>query len=220
MKHLLAIYLLGAAAAVGQQHYQAPHQAPHALGEGVPMPRADRGKPFSATAKTQTVQTLLDGTHVNKTTTTLIYRDFEGRVRSETSGHVVIQDPVSGVTYRLDPASRTAVKEMAHGHEEHAAAIHQAYHGNENTEDLGISMINGVTVHGARITVVVPVGAIGNDREFRSINEHWYSAELNLIIKSASTDPRFGSTTYELSNINRQTPDAALFQVPPSYEKK
>lgn len=88
---------------------------------------------------------------------------------------------------------------------------------NETVEDLGITSLNGVLAHGTRTTVVVPAGAIGNDREFRSTEERWFSDELNLLIKSVSTDPRFGTTTYERKNISRETPDPSLFQVPAGY---
>jgi hypothetical protein len=78
---------------------------------------------------------------------------------------------------------------------------------NEIVEDLGTMTVNGVPARGTRITTVVPLGAIGNDREFRSVNERWFSSDLNLLIKSINTDPRFGTTTYELTNISRQPPD-------------
>src|SRR6266446_6801453 len=54
-------------------------------GVAIPLPRSETGKPFSATVTTQTTQTLVDGTHVNQTTTMVEYRDAEGRVRTETS---------------------------------------------------------------------------------------------------------------------------------------
>lgn len=77
--------------------------------------------------------------------------------------------------------------------------------------------INGVLARGTRITTVIPQGAIGNDREFRSISERWFSPDLNLLIRSVSTDPRFGTTTFELTNISRQSPDPSLFRVPADY---
>jgi hypothetical protein len=88
---------------------------------------------------------------------------------------------------------------------------------NDIVEDLGTMTVNGVPARGTRTTTVVPVGAIGNDREFRSVSERWFSPDLNLLVKSMSTDPRFGTTTYELTNISRQPPDASLFQVPGDY---
>jgi hypothetical protein len=88
---------------------------------------------------------------------------------------------------------------------------------NSIVEDLGAVTINGVPARGTRLTTTAPVGAIGNDKEFRSITERWFSPELNLLIKSVSSDPRFGTTTYELTNISRQSPDPSLFQAPPDY---
>jgi hypothetical protein len=88
---------------------------------------------------------------------------------------------------------------------------------NNILEDLGQKNINGITAHGTRITTVVPVGAIGNDREFRSTTERWFSDDLNLLVKSVSSDPRFGTTTYELTNISRLPPDPSLFRPPADY---
>jgi len=88
---------------------------------------------------------------------------------------------------------------------------------NETVDDLGMAMVNGVQARGTKTTTVVPLGAIGNDREFRSVDERWFSSDLNLLIKSTTTDPRFGTSTYELTNISRQPPDPALFQIPPDY---
>jgi hypothetical protein len=233
----------------------------------VPIPRAETGKPFSAMATTQTMQTYLDGTHVSQTATMLQYRDAEGRVRTETSEpgnsssepakSIMIRDPVAGVAYRLDPARKTAVKltmvvvppgpaagggggrrggrgDSAPGSNSDATAqalqrlqqlaeaqqqLAEAARNNPNNivEDLGMTSVNGVPARGTRNTTVVPPGAIGNDREFRSVTESWFSPDLNLLIKSVSTDPRFGTTTYELTNISRQPPDPSLFHVPADY---
>jgi hypothetical protein len=89
--------------------------------------------------------------------------------------------------------------------------------GNVTVEDLGTLTVNGVPARGTRVTTLVPVGAIGNDKEFRSVTERWFSPDLNLLIKSVSTDPRFGATTYELTDISRQPPDPSLFQAPAEY---
>jgi hypothetical protein len=35
-----------------------------------------------------------------------------------------------------------------------------------------------------------------------------------MLVKSSNKDPRFGETTYELTNIDRNVPSPALFQVP------
>ncbi len=85
-------------------------------------------------------------------------------------------------------------------------------------EDLGTATVNGVSVSGTRVTTTVPKGAIGNDREFHSTSERWFSPDLNLLIKSASVDPRFGTTSYEMTNISRVLPDPSLFRIPADYK--
>ncbi len=89
---------------------------------------------------------------------------------------------------------------------------------NNTVDDLGTMTVNGVPARGTRITTVIPVGAIGNDREFRSIDERWYSPDLNMLVKSVSTDPRFGTTTHEMTNISRVNPDRSMFEVPADYK--
>jgi len=38
------------------------------------------------------------------------------------------------------------------------------------------------------------------------VNERWYSDDLQMVVKSSNSDPRFGTTTYELTDINRAEP--------------
>jgi len=61
------------------------------------------------------------------------------------------------------------------------------------------------------------VGQIGNDKPISVVNEVWYSADLQMVVKSTRTDPRSGSTTYTVTNIQRQAPAASLFTVPADY---
>ncbi len=86
-----------------------------------------------------------------------------------------------------------------------------------NTEQLGKQMIEGVECEGARAVTTMPAGAIGNERPIETVNETWYSPELQMIILSKRSDPRFGESTYRVTNIIRSEPDAALFQVPHDY---
>jgi hypothetical protein len=88
---------------------------------------------------------------------------------------------------------------------------------NVNTEDLGVQSINGVPAVGTRRTQIIPAGQIGNNREIRVVNERWYSEDLQMVVKTVNTDPRFGVTTYELTNISRDNPDPSLFQIPADY---
>jgi hypothetical protein len=85
------------------------------------------------------------------------------------------------------------------------------------SESLGSKTIEGIPVTGTKTTTTIPVGAIGNDKDLLITRETWYSPDLKLVIQSTQTDPRFGETTYSLTNIQRSEPDPALFQVPAGY---
>ncbi|MGH9938047.1 MAG: hypothetical protein ACREAM_17510 [Blastocatellia bacterium] len=83
-----------------------------------------KGAPYSATAITETIQTLSDGNQIIRKNEARIYRDTEGRARLEqrleTIGQwaaageprrlIHINDPVTGFYYDLDPRARTAVR--------------------------------------------------------------------------------------------------------------
>lgn len=84
-------------------------------------------------------------------------------------------------------------------------------------EDLGVQNQNGVLAGGTRSTIVIPAGEIGNNRDLHVVNERWYSNDLQMLVKSSNSDPRFGVTTYQLTNIIRTAPDPGLFAIPGSY---
>jgi hypothetical protein len=86
------------------------------------------------------------------------------------------------------------------------------------TESLGTKTIEGITATGTKTTSIIPSGTIGNDKELVISRETWYSPDLRLVIQSTQTDPRFGTTTYTLTNIQRSEPDPTLFQVPAGYK--
>jgi len=85
-----------------------------------------KGAPYSADAITESVQVLSDGNRIVRRSTSTVSRDSEGRTRREQSlgaigpwsaaGEPVltifINDPVAGVSYTLDPRTRTARKMM------------------------------------------------------------------------------------------------------------
>src|SRR5262245_55904490 len=84
-------------------------------------------------------------------------------------------------------------------------------------ESLGTQQIEGVEADARRVTLTIPAGKIGNERPIVTVNERWYSAELQAVVMSKNSDPRMGETTYRLTNIVRSEPDPALFQVPADY---
>jgi len=86
-----------------------------------------------------------------------------------------------------------------------------------NRESLGAQTIEGVAAEGTRVTFTIPAGKIGNERPIVTVNERWYSPELQTVVLSKNSDPRMGETTYRLNNIYRGEPDPSLFQVPADY---
>jgi hypothetical protein len=90
--------------------------------------------------------------------------------------------------------------------------------GKMTTEDLGSQTMDGVQVTGMRTTRTIPLGEIGNDRPISIVTEVWTSPELKTIVYSKRSDPRMGEQTFQLTNIVRTEPDAALFTVPPDFK--
>jgi hypothetical protein len=82
-------------------------------------------------------------------------------------------------------------------------------------EDLGTQTIEGVSAQGKRETVTIPAGEIGNERPIEVVTETWFSPELHTMVLRKHSDPRLGDSTYRLTDIKRNEPDAALFQPPP-----
>jgi TonB family protein len=87
-------------------------------------------------------------------------------------------------------------------------------------ESLGKQMIEGVEAEGTRTTITFPAGMMGNERPINVVSERWYSPELQTVVLSKHSDPRFGETTLRLVNINRGEPARTLFEVPSDYAVK
>jgi len=85
------------------------------------------------------------------------------------------------------------------------------------TDSLCSRTIEGISAMCIKTTTTIPAGTIGNDKDLVITRESWYSTDLKLVIQSIQSDPRFGETTYSLTNIQRNEPDPALFRVPDGY---
>jgi len=215
-----------------------------------------KGAPFSAQALTEVDETLSDGNQIHRTATSTLYRDSQGRTRrEETVGAigpweppqgngqpmVLINDPVAGTNYVLNPTTHTAHR-MAQFHnrmERRSQSTDNATGapvaapeghgprdfeervaeegGTVNKEPLGTQMVQGVQAEGTRTTVTFPAGSMGNTKPIQIVTEQWYSPALQMVVMSTRHDPRFGQTTYRLTNINQVEPAAELFQVPSEY---
>lgn len=86
------------------------------------------------------------------------------------------------------------------------------------TEQLGVQNIEGVDAEGTRTITTIPAGAIGNERPIEIMYEKWFSSDLQLVVMSKHSDPRFGEQTYRLTNIVRNEPDPSLFTLPNGYK--
>jgi hypothetical protein len=197
--------------------------------------RTVKSAPFSATAETEFVQTLGNGSTITRKSTAMLYRDSEGRTRREqTLSHVgpfataedapqmiFISDPVAGVSYMLDPRHRTARKMPTRsGPPRDRPEPPSRPDAEAKTKALGKQMIEGVEAEGTRSTITIPVGKIGNDQPLEIVSERWYAPALQEVILSKHSDPRYGVNTYRLKNINRSEPSASLFQPPADYTQK
>jgi hypothetical protein len=221
--------------------FGAPNDAAHALrpdGQSGPV----TGKPFSGVETRITSQVLSDGTPTNNQSSSKIFRDAEGRMREESGKRMILFDAphltnytvgamgceqrkvgdgdsiliaaTSGGTWISWQGRNTSPKRPAMG--TGAAGSHPGI----VTADLGYQTINGVSAHGTRQTVTIPAKTIGSDHDVTVVNERWYSDELGILIKSSNVDPRFGTSTYELSEINQSTPDASLFTPPTTCSER
>lgn len=191
--------------------------------------RLVKGAPYSATAVTETVQVLADGTRITNQSTAAIVRDGEGRTRREqtlkiagpfvVSGDlprlVFINDVVAGAQYVLDARSQTARKQFSSSGRTSGQPSFKPASG--KAEALGKRTIEGVEAEGMRSTVTIPTGQIGNDRPIEIVSERWESPELQVVVLSKHKDPRLGETTYRLTGIIRGEPAKSLFEVPANY---
>jgi len=207
------------------------HEGPMGFG-GHGMGTPVTGAPYSATEVVQSQQTLANGSQISRQETTNVYRDSQGRTRTERTmpaspdgtrparTEVTIFDPVAGTISHLDSVKKT-YSQMAI-HQPNTAASSAASHvrrGAEpgQTETLAAQTINGLPSTGTRHTMAIPAGKIGNNAEIDVVRETWVSQDLKVPVMIKTTDPRFGTTTMQLTNVVRSEPDASLFQIPSGY---
>jgi hypothetical protein len=209
-------------------------QATHQLVVGQPGPVMN--KPFSGVETRHMTQVLGDGTRVDRSDTSNFYRDSAGRMRTESATRILIYDSVAKVIYDLDPKHKIFTRKandqnsisiavMDGGTYVHSSsdpslpAPRVTGAGRPVTEELPRQFLNGIAVKGSRVTSTIPAGAFGNDREIKVVTERWFSDDLQVLVKSTNSDPRFGTTTYDLSNIVVGPPNPAMFQVPGEYRE-
>jgi hypothetical protein len=85
-------------------------------------------------------------------------------------------------------------------------------------EDLGTRNVEGVDCTGTRQTITIPAGAIGNEKPISIVTETWYAPSIAAVVESTSDDPRYGKTTYHLTNVQLTEPARSLFEPPADFK--
>jgi hypothetical protein len=229
--------------------YQKIGPGPILAGEGIGLVRFEgsmeqkvvTGAPFSATVTQEFSQTLADGNRIVRNATGSFARDSQGRTRrdmalptigpwaasgKEAAHGILINDPVSGTRYVLDPARKIAHEAPSHSaaeaHPKSAAKPDRTVEIQQEstTVSLGTQTINGVTAQGTRTIRTIPAGEIGNSKPITITVERWYSPDLQTFVLVKHSDPMMGDSVFQLTNIQRSEPDSSLFQVPSDYTVK
>lgn len=203
--------------------------------------RAVRNAPYTADAVTEVTQILADGNRIEHRTSVTIARDSRGRVRREHQAMVLgpivaerpvplvtISDPSSSTHVTLDQERRRATRVRMRGLTDAAPASFelplitgtagQAGQPRDlRSTDLGERSFEGIRAQGTSTTLTIPAGQIGNLAAIEVVSERWYSPELQVVVLTRRSDPRFGETVYRLTNIVRAEPAADLFKVPSGF---
>lgn len=210
------------------------------LGLGMRHGKLITGAPYSADMSNVSVQTLSDGNTIQHTTTGHVARDSQGRTYEQVTvtggplgqnGAVTmtfITDPVAGYSYALNSNTKIAMRHVlrtppAGPHSPDGSGGpggNRSPTANRVESDLGTENLNGLNIQGKSVTHTIPAGTMGNVQPIVSTSETWYSPDLQIPISAKNNDPRFGQTTYALTNIQRGEPAASLFQIPSDYTIK
>jgi len=190
-----------------------------------------KGAPYSADVSAEVTQNLGDGNKIHQVSSEHVYRDNEGRTRRETTlaalgvaaQIVFIDDPVAGASYALDLTARTATKlpfrpPPPAGGPRLMQERRATNEFNTKIESLGRQMISGIPADGTRTTRTIPAGQIGNLLPIQIVSERWYSPDLQTVVLERRSDPRSGETIFQLTNIIRSEPSAALFAPPADFQ--
>lgn len=85
-------------------------------------------------------------------------------------------------------------------------------------EELGDRNIEGVDCTGTRQTITIPASAVGNEKPITIVTETWFAPVIATVVESTTDDPRFGKTTYQLTNVQTTEPDRSLFEPPSDFK--
>ncbi len=228
---LLALFP-AASAALGQAVSLTIH-----IGKTEPQPVT--GLPFSADQSIRIVQQLPNSITLTQEMKGRVYRSTNGLERFEGAlvpNDLAVPNPMTMI-YVIDPVQHTAVRWTTNS--KIATLTHIPPNGtvtvsflplpratagqgpinpeNVTTTELGRQTRDKLLLVGERGTSTIPVGKIGNDQPIVITADVWVAPELKFLIREIDQDPRVGNRMVDLTNIRREEPDAALFEVPAGY---
>jgi hypothetical protein len=222
---LFAAIAVAVPAQTGIREQPPLYRGPTLVVDGVfvtPIP----GAPFTAAVLIRSEQPMADGSVEAKQTVSQIARDSRGRIRNER--HLMVPesyrgtppllsvhlfDPATRVSYLCNPATLIARQQVVPPHEGTMDVARGA-----KTEDLGFVTLEGLQTKGTRFTRTVPAQASGTGKPVEVVDEFWYSEDLHMNLLERHTDLRGGVQTVGVSDIKREEPAPALFEVPEGYK--
>jgi hypothetical protein len=195
------------------------------------------GAPFSGTVEILSTETLPDGSTYTRHTINHIARNTAGVIYNERRKlmppqfqreprliSLHIYDPQTRLNTFLDPETHIARQVLrpappqAPPNTTLATAIVPANAQNPNTQDLGTETVAGLVLQGTRKLHTVPAPLSGTGHEVTITDDYWYSEDLKVYLVLKHSDPRTGEQIVGITKVDRHEPDAAIFQIPPSYK--
>jgi hypothetical protein len=198
------------------------------------------GKPFQANFSITRTETLPGNTITNTTNGTVArgsdgstFRDAKvsaiGPWASSGKAHefAYIRNLTKGSQYVVDVSKGTFESFAIREHNSSRGGMRGSKNPNSNNNEAVTDNPNATykdpatnsvysNVDDRKITRTIPAGEIGNANPIVITIERWYSNDLDVLLMETRNDPRFGTSTYQLSNIGL-SPAASLFAPDPSF---
>jgi hypothetical protein len=189
--------------------------------------------PFSGVDNIVWTRTSSDGGTTTLYTSAKVVRDSQGRLYREHHHFApadVDQARTLYIFYILDPVTRsrtdcevaTHVCTISNYRPLYTSPLRPVGPFDNNRrylarESLGTQTMDGLPVTGARETITIAPGTVGNDREMVSAREFWYSADLKTNLTVTRQDPHDGTQAIHLVVDSRSEPEPAVFAIPSGY---
>jgi hypothetical protein len=191
--------------------------------------------PFSGVINVERSVVQPDGSIAGFKTVRDIHRDSQGRIYNEGRAllpvsstdtpqvvRIHLYDPQTRISTMLSPQQRIFWTNTVNRPPETVppalltgSSIPQSEFTKE--EDLGDHELAGVPARGFRETQTIPADKSGTGKEIVITDEYWYSDELRINVMIKHSDPRKGTATLTVTQITREEPDRALFEIPDGY---